>query len=182
MSCPVAPKNNGDRRSTPALSLTETLVPASVVGKGVESAITIAVAKFTPKAATMDSGASSAPRKLAAETLATSGAIVKVCGLEIPPPGAGVTTVTPAVPAVAMSAAVMAAVSCVALTNVVVRALPFQFTVEFAVKLVPLTVKVNAPPPAAAMFGLMEIVVGAGILGLMVKVPAGDEPPPGAGF
>jgi hypothetical protein len=37
--------------------------------------------------------------------------IVKVCALEVPPPGAGFTTVTEAVPAVAMSAAVIAAVT-----------------------------------------------------------------------
>src|SRR5207302_15154 len=40
--------------------------------------------------------------------------IVKVCGFEVPPPGAGLNTVTGAVPAVAMSAAEIAAVSCVA--------------------------------------------------------------------
>jgi hypothetical protein len=40
--------------------------------------------------------------------------IAKICALDVPPPGAGLTTVTEAVPAVAMSAAVMAAVSCVA--------------------------------------------------------------------
>ncbi len=39
--------------------------------------------------------------------------IVKVWALEVPPPGAGVNTVTEAVPAAAMSAAVIAAVSCV---------------------------------------------------------------------
>lgn len=158
------------------------MVPASVVGKGVSSAIAIEVAKFTPNAATMDSGASSAPRKLAAETLATSGAIIKVCGLEVPPPGAGVTTVTAAVPAVAMSGAKIAAVNCTALTNVVVRALPFQFTTELFVKFVPTTVKVNAAPPAIAVLGLIKIIVGTGVVALMVNVAAGDEPPPGAGF
>ena len=41
--------------------------------------------------------------------------IVKVrAGVEVPPPGEGLNTVTLAVPAVAMSAAVMSAVSCVA--------------------------------------------------------------------
>jgi hypothetical protein len=40
-------------------------------------------------------------------------------GVEVPPPGAGVVTVTFTVPAVAISAAVMAAVSCVADLNVV---------------------------------------------------------------
>ncbi len=38
--------------------------------------------------------------------------IVKVWALEVPPPGAEVNTVTEAVPAAAMSAAVIAAVSC----------------------------------------------------------------------
>src|SRR5258708_461022 len=49
-----------------------------------------------------------------------------------PPPGAGLVTVTLNVPAVAMSAAVIDAVSCVALTGVVTRALPLKFTTEDA--------------------------------------------------
>ena len=48
-----------------------------------------------------------------------------------------------AVPAVAMRAAGTVAVSCVAETNVVVSAAPFQFTVEVERKFVPLTVNVN---------------------------------------
>lgn len=160
-----------------------TLLPANVVGSGVASAIATEVAKLTPNAATMDSGASSAPKKLAAETLATGLAMVKVCALEVPPPGAGVTTVTATVPAVAMSAAKIAAVNCVALTNCVVRGLPFQFTVEVAVKFVPLTVRGKAAPPATATLGLIEVVVGVGaITGLIVNVAAGEEPPPGDGF
>ena len=47
---------------------------------------------------------------------------------DAPPPGAGLNTVTLAVPAVAMSANVIAAVSCVPLTYVVVRFSPFQRT------------------------------------------------------
>ena len=42
--------------------------------------------------------------------------IVKVWALEVAPPGAGLNTVTWAVPAVAMSAALIAAVNCVAPT------------------------------------------------------------------
>ena len=42
--------------------------------------------------------------------------IVKLAAVEVPPPGAGLTTVTAAVPAVVTSAAVIAALSCVALT------------------------------------------------------------------
>jgi hypothetical protein len=52
--------------------------------------------------------------------------IVKVNALEVPPPGVGVETVTVAVPAAAMSAAVMAACKLVLETNVVVRGLPFH--------------------------------------------------------
>lgn len=49
---------------------------------------------------------------------------------DVPPPGAGFATVTLKVPAVAISAAVMEAVSCVALTNVVVAAVPLKFTTD----------------------------------------------------
>jgi hypothetical protein len=42
--------------------------------------------------------------------------IVNVPVTVVPPPGAGLVTVTDAVPAVAMSAAVIAAVTCIALT------------------------------------------------------------------
>jgi hypothetical protein len=49
---------------------------------------------------------------------------------EVPPPGAGLVTVTLNVPAVAISAAVMDAVSCAALTNVVVVAVPLKFTTD----------------------------------------------------
>jgi hypothetical protein len=53
------------------------------------------------------------------------------------------TTVIETVPAVAMLLAGTMAVSCVEETNVVVKAAPFQFTVEVETKLVPLTVNVN---------------------------------------
>ena len=42
--------------------------------------------------------------------------IVKAAAVEVPPPGAGLKTVTWDVPALAMSAATMAAVNCAALT------------------------------------------------------------------
>src|SRR5688572_5092019 len=54
--------------------------------------------------------------------------IVNVCAVDVPPPGVGVKTVTDAVPAVAMSAAEIDASTCVLLTKVVERALPFQCT------------------------------------------------------
>ena len=52
--------------------------------------------------------------------------IVKVCMLDVPPPGAGLTTATFAVPALVTSLAAIEAVSWVLLTKVVVRFNPFH--------------------------------------------------------
>lgn len=105
---------------------------------------------------------------------------VNVEASEVPPPGAGLVTVTGKLPAVAMSPAVIAAVTCVALTNVVVLALPLNFTEEVETKPVPFTVKVNAAPPAVAPLGERDVIVGAGLF--TVKVDEADVPPPGAGL
>ena len=99
---------------------------------------------------------------------------------DVPPPGTGVLTVTFAVPAVAISPAGIAAVSCVALTKVVVRALPFHRTVEPFTKLLPFTVSVNAAPPTVAAFGLRLVIAGTGLL--IVKFRLFELPPPGDGF
>ena len=72
--------------------------------------------------------------------------IVKVRALDTAPPG--FRTVTEALPATAISAAGIAAVSWVALTKVVVRFAPFQRTTEPLTKLLPFTVSVKAGPPA----------------------------------
>src|SRR2546428_11477477 len=70
-----------------------------------------------------------------------------------------------------MSAAGMLAVSRVALTNVVVRAAPFQRTVAPETKLFPSAVKVNAGPPAVALLGVSVVSVGGrGPDGLIVNV------------
>ena len=108
--------------------------------------------------------------------------IVKVRGLEVPPPGAGLNTVTGAVPCAAMSVAGMAAVSCVAFTKVVVRDAPFHLTTEPKTKLLPLTVRVKAPPPAVALLGTRVVNAGTGLAALIVKVRALEVPPPGAGL
>jgi hypothetical protein len=88
--------------------------------------------------------------------------IVNVSAFEAPPPGVGVTTVTEAVAALVMSAAPIDAASWVALTNVVVRALPFQFTFELEMKFDPLAVSVNAPPPAVELKGEIADNTGTG--------------------
>src|SRR5262245_62120173 len=103
--------------------------------------------------------------------------IVKVSALEVPPPG--FTTLTCAVPAALMSVAGIAAVSWVALTNVVLRAAPFHCTTEPETKLLPLTVSVNAGPPVVALLGDRVVRLGAGVPALIVKVSALEVPPPG---
>ena len=62
----------------------------------------------------------------------------------------------------------MAAVSCVALTNVVVLVAPLNFTTDVETNPVPLTVREKAAPPAVALVGEREVAVGAGLL--MVKI------------
>ena len=93
-------------------------------------------------------------------------------------------TVIAAVPGNAVSAAVIAAVSCVALTNVVGRGEPFQFTTSPLTKFVPLTVSVK---PAALQNGVegkdvvdaeSEAMVGA----TTANESALEAPPAGAGL
>ena len=91
--------------------------------------------------------------------------MVKVIALEVPPPGTLLNTVTPAVPAVAMSAALMLAVNWVLDTYIVARSDPFQRTVDApSTKPVPFTVRVKADPPAVADAGLKLVMVGVGLL------------------
>jgi hypothetical protein len=74
--------------------------------------------------------------------------IVKVCEVLVPPPGAGVVTVIGTPPGdVSRSLAGMAAVTCPEFTNVVGRALPFQFTTVVDPKLVPLAIRLKPDPP-----------------------------------
>jgi len=101
---------------------------------------------------------------------------------DVPPPGAGLNTVTCAVPAVAMSVAEMAARSCELLTNVVVRADPFQLTTELLIKPLPFTVRVKAALPAVPVDGESEVMLGGGFDALIVNEEPADVPPPGAGL
>src|SRR5688572_15605662 len=86
----------------------------------------------------------------------------KMSDKDRPPPGAGVKTETEAVPAEAMSAAVMVALNSVALTNAVARAAPFHSTTETGRKADPVTVKANPCPPARTVEGESEVSTGAG--------------------
>jgi hypothetical protein len=96
--------------------------------------------------------------------------IVKLLVVEVPPPGAGVNTLTPTVPGLARSAAEMAARSWVGLTKVVVRLAPFHRTTEVLTKPLPVTVSVTPEPPAAALAGERLVTTGTGAPPLNVAV------------
>src|SRR4030095_13996896 len=102
-----------------------------------------------------------------------------VAAAEAPPPGAGVKTVIAALPAVTMSVGGMEAVSSVALTKVVGRAVPFQRTMDEATKSAPLTVSVTPALPTVTLLGERLVTVGTGFV--TDKLTAPDVPPPGAG-
>jgi hypothetical protein len=89
--------------------------------------------------------------------------MVKLIALEVPPPGAGLVTVTAGVPVEAMLAAGMAAVNCVELTKVVAGVDPPKLTIEPATKFVPLIVSAKAPLPATLLFGEIVVIVGVGL-------------------
>src|SRR5207253_3134639 len=105
--------------------------------------------------------------------------MVKIWAAEVPPPGAGVSTVTWAVAAVAISPAAMAAWSWVLLTKAVGRAVPFHCTPDAPPILPPAIPIVELAPPALALPEFIALSVGAGLL--MVKIWAAEVPPPGAG-
>jgi hypothetical protein len=75
--------------------------------------------------------------------------------LEVPPPGTGFVTVIVAVCGEARLAAGTAAVSFELLTNVVVNALPFQFTLAPLTNPSPVTVNVYAGPLGAVADGVI---------------------------
>src|SRR5262249_29093740 len=101
--------------------------------------------------------------------------MVNVSAFDVSPPGGGSTAWTEGRPADATSAAVTVAVSCVDETNVVVKTVPFQRTVEPETKLVPFTVRVSPPQPAGYELGFSDVMVGTGLL--MVNVTAFDCEP-----
>ena len=105
---------------------------------------------------------------------------VKLEAALVPPPGAGLTTVTRAICPCAMSLAGMAAFNCVALTTVVFRAAPIHITSELETNFLPFTVSVNAAPPAVTLEGESEEIAGTGLL--IEKVSAAEVPPPGEGL
>ena len=105
----------------------------------------------------------------------------RLMGLDVPPPGVGLKTVIGKLPTAAISLARIAAVNCVALTNVVTLSTPLNRTTELLSKLMPLTVKGNARSPAVLL--VVDNVVIAGTGWLTVKFTSWvDVPPPGVGL
>src|SRR5580704_18236975 len=82
---------------------------------------------------------------------------------DVPPPGAGLVTVTASVPAEATLATGMVAVNSEELTNVVAIADPPKLTIEAATKFVPLIVSVNAARPTTVVSGEIVEIVGVGL-------------------
>lgn len=85
--------------------------------------------------------------------------------LDVPPPGAGLNTVTAAEPWVAMSPELISAVILVADKKLVCLADPFQFTTDEAMNPLPSTVRVKAGPPAVTFTGLTLDMDGTGLVG-----------------
>lgn len=94
--------------------------------------------------------------------------ISNINALELPALGAGLCTVTAAVPGFAIAEAGTWAVSSVPLTYCVERAVEPQFTVEEAVNPSPLTVNAKADEPAGWMAGERLLISSKGRL--IVKV------------
>ena len=108
---------------------------------------------------------------------------LKLIEFDAPPPGVGLFTKTAGVPTVATSAAVIAVVNCVELTNVVSLFVPAKLMNAPLTKFVPVTVNVNPAEPAAILVGDSALTVGTGfVAAVIVNVTEFDGPPPGVGF
>jgi len=104
--------------------------------------------------------------------------VVNASEFDVPPPGAGLLTVTTSFPSDWMSAALTAVVSVKLLTYVVARFTPFHCTTDVGTKLEPEIVSVNAALPAAAELGCRYDNVGTG-LGVTLIVVEFDTEGPG---
>jgi len=166
----------GEVMSAPVIAACRLVLETNVVVRGLPFHFTTDVeTKFEPVSVSVKAGEPATNALGAIDASAGAGlSMVKVSGLDVPPPGAGVDTATEAVPPMAMSAAVIAACRLVAETNVVGRALLFHSTVEDEMKFEPVMVSVKAGAPAMALLGARVLTDGAGLGGL--EEP--PEPPP----
>jgi hypothetical protein len=146
----------------------------------------VAVAPFT-KLDPFTVSVNAAPPAVAPE--GTNGGVITGTGLftakltefDAPPPGPGFVTTTAGVPAVAISAARTAIVTCPELTKVTALLTPPNVAVAPFTKFDPFTVSVNAAPPAIALAGASgAVITGTGLF--TVKLTEFEAPPPGPGF
>src|SRR5262249_49603175 len=105
----------------------------------------------------------------------------KTTEFDVPPPGAGLTTVMDKSPTLVTSAARIVAFSCVELTKVVARELPLSRTVAPLRKLVPVTASVNPAIPAPTTGGLRAEIEGEPAAVIVKASEAALVPPPGVG-
>jgi hypothetical protein len=150
-------------------------VSTTVVGRLLPFHCTIELAKkFEPDTPKVKAGPPAAAplgeRALIVGTGFVPLVMVKFTALEVAPPGAGLKTETAAVPAEGTAAAGMAAVNCVALTNVVAGTVPPKLTIEAATKFVPLIVSVKGIP-ATALVGEIVVIVGVGLVLIVLVAP-----------
>jgi hypothetical protein len=89
--------------------------------------------------------------------------IVTVAAVEVPPPGFVFTAVRERLPAVEMSAALSATLTCVELLKVVVRAAPFTLMTVVGTNPVPVTVMFVELVPVGSLVGDTDEIVGAGL-------------------
>src|SRR5579863_5847816 len=115
-------------------------------------------------------------------TTGVESATGKKTTFDVSSPAPGLTTVTEAVFAVAISEAGTLAVNCELLTNVVASRLPFQFTTEPETNPVPFSASVKPPPPGATASGTSGwLMSGTGLVCARVNTPSvrtRDKNPP----
>jgi len=153
--------------SVPSIAACKLVLERNVVGRELPFHRTVdEETKFVPVIVNVKAGLpSSSTFGLSDVTVGIGLLMVKVNALDVPPPGLGLDTATCAVPAAAMSAAVMSACRPVLETNVVVRELPFHKTVDEGIKLAPATASVKEAVPAFTELGLRvpDIREGTGL-------------------
>ena len=102
----------------------------------------------------------------------TAAVTTNVKPVEVPPPGAGLVTVTAKLPAMATAVAGTMAVTWVAETNVVAKAAPLKLATEPLTRFVPFMVMVKSALPATTVAGVTPVIVGTKLGTSTVKAVA----------
>jgi hypothetical protein len=87
-----------------------------------------------------------------------------VMAVDVPPPGTAFTAVNDRLPVLATSEALSVTLTCVGLTKIVVRALPFTSIVVSGTKPVPTRVRVGDAAPAISADGVNSVMTGEGLV------------------